>query len=256
MSRLVVKNLPKSVSSFIFDRLCIQLHNFVFFVTQITEARLRELFGEQGVVTDVQLKYTKEGVFRQFAFVGYQTEEEAAKATIHFHRSCIQTNRIVVEPCVALGAESKPKSWSKYAADSSAYKKINQVEEQGEEDKKKKGDKKKEKQDNDETKKEKPKKLSKVEELLAPHKDDPLFVEFMKTHAKGKGIWENDWDLEQSKKKEAEKQTDEDEGVATGEDAAVEDEEPEEPVKLADTEISDADYMKLLQKKKTDRHRF
>lgn len=226
---------------------------YLYSIVQITEARLRELFSEQGVVTDVQLKYTKEGVFRQFAFVGYQSEEQAAAATIHFHRSCIQTNRIVVEPCVALGAETKPKSWSKYAADSSAFKKINQVpEEEDEVTGKKAGDKKKKKSDDEKSKKEaKPvKKVSKVEALLAPHKDDPQFVEFMKTHAKGKGIWENDWDLKEDDKEAPKPQSDEEKD----EDSAPEDEDSvEEPeVKLADTEISDADYMKSLQQKKTD----
>lgn len=160
----------------------------------------------------------------------------------------------MVEPCVALGAESKPKSWSKYATDSSAYKKINQIEEESSVVKKKDDKKQKKEIDGDEKKKTKPKKLSKVEELLAPHKDDPQFVEFMKTHAKGKGIWENDWDLEQSKEaNKKEKPQSDDEGSEVDEDEAPIEETPEKPaVKLADTEISDADYMKSLQQKKEE----
>lgn len=55
------------------------------------------------MVTDVQLKYTKDGVFRQFAFVGYRTVEEANAAVQYFNNSCIKTTKITVEPCAALG---------------------------------------------------------------------------------------------------------------------------------------------------------
>lgn len=163
---------------------------------------------------------------------------------------------------MALGAETKPMSWSKYAADSSAFKKINQSGEDedskaAEKATKKKGEKAKGADDEGAVKEAKPKKLSKVEELLAPHKDDPLFVEFMKTHAKGKGIWENDWDLEKKEKEKSNKSVDEDDVVEHQEEDDDEEQTPdetaEEPeVKLADTEISDADYMKSLQQKKAD----
>ena len=53
MSRLIVKELP----------------------TKVTEQKLRELFSSTGGnVTSVQLKYTKEGKFRHFAFVGEYSE--------------------------------------------------------------------------------------------------------------------------------------------------------------------------------------
>lgn len=267
MSRLVVKNLPKAVST----RSSSKWPQYLSLITftppgvaeQITEARLRDLFGEQGVVTDVQLKYTKDGVFRQFAFVGYQNAEQAAAATTHFHRSCIQTNRITVEPCVALGADAKPKSWSKYASDSSAFKKVNGSEASPDEpasaeavDPKAVAKKKKDANGSNEktTLKEKKKPRNAVDELLAEHKSDPQFVEFMKTHAKGKGIWENDWDLEDKGTKKAAPAAD-----AKGSDAETDQEDTEETpapepevVKLADQDISDADYMKQLMKKKTE----
>lgn len=140
-----------------------------------------------------------------------------------------------MEACVALGAESKPKSWSKYAADSSAYKKIHGIP-----------------NDNVDSnkvdvaeKKPKTKKKSKAVELLNEHKDDPQFVEFMKTHDKGNGIWQNDWNV--SELEETEKSNEKAEQETTNEP-----EEPVEQVKLADLEISDADYMKSLMKSKSE----
>ncbi|KAL3284901.1 hypothetical protein HHI36_019036 [Cryptolaemus montrouzieri] len=100
MSRLIVKNLPKI----------------------ITEEKLKTIFSEHGVVTDIQLKY-KDGKFRQFAFIGYQNENEAKKAIESLNNTFISTRKISVEPCALLGDSNKPKSWSKYAPDSTAYKK-------------------------------------------------------------------------------------------------------------------------------------
>lgn len=40
-----------------------------------------------------------------------------------FNNTCISTNKITVEKCAGLSDTHKPKSWSKYAKDSSAYKK-------------------------------------------------------------------------------------------------------------------------------------
>jgi len=50
--------------------------------------------------------------------VGYSSEEEAQSAIRHFNNTCIQTSRVRVESCAALGSEDKPQSWSKYAKDS------------------------------------------------------------------------------------------------------------------------------------------
>lgn len=102
-------------------------------------------------MTDVQLKYTKDGKFRQFAFIGYKTEEQAKLAQSYFNEIFIDTCKISVEQCANLGIiinnhvimtsevhkydmrtfilyilgdPSKPRSWSKYASDSS-YNKAN-----------------------------------------------------------------------------------------------------------------------------------
>nr|XP_022906482.1 probable RNA-binding protein 19 [Onthophagus taurus] len=152
MSRIIVKNLPK----------------------KITEEKIRKIFGERGLLTDVQLKYTSEGTFRRFAFLGYQTEKEAQEAIKHFNNTCIQTNTIVVEACAALGDVAKPKSWSKYSADSSAYKKLHPETIQDELKKKKEDNKKSEKKLNKDDKK---------AEILKKYKDDPQFEEYLQVHA-------------------------------------------------------------------------
>ena len=54
-------------------------HIFVC-VLQLTENRFRKVFEKYGAVTDLSLKYTKNGVFRCFGFVGYHKPEEARKA--------------------------------------------------------------------------------------------------------------------------------------------------------------------------------
>ena len=105
MSRLIVKNLP----------------------TTITEDKFRKTFSSQGgEVTDVQLKYTKEGKFRHFGFVGFKTDEGAQKAKQYFNNTYIGATKVSVEVCADLGdSVNKPRAWSKYASDSSAYKSIN-----------------------------------------------------------------------------------------------------------------------------------
>ncbi|XP_011866993.1 PREDICTED: probable RNA-binding protein 19 [Vollenhovia emeryi] len=179
MSRLIVKNLPKSV----------------------TDARLKELFSQKGIVTDVQLKYTKDGKFRRFAFIGYKTEEQAQLAQSYFDQTCIDTCKISVEPCANLGDPSKPRSWSKYAIDSS-YNKAKTSDSKSEEERptdsagkndtgetKKKSDTKKKKAN----KKEK----DEMKKALEKHKDDPLFMEFLETHTSkdAKAVWKNDIDV-------------------------------------------------------------
>jgi len=64
---------------------------------------LRETFSQKGVITDVQLKFTKEGKFRHFAFVGYQNEEEAKSAQDYFDNTFLHSLRIKVEQCNELG---------------------------------------------------------------------------------------------------------------------------------------------------------
>ncbi|KAL6261672.1 hypothetical protein P5V15_006761 [Pogonomyrmex californicus] len=169
MSRLMVKNLPKNV----------------------TDTKLKELFSEKGIVTDVQLKYTKEGKFRRFAFIGYKTEEQAKLAQSYFDQTFIDTCKISVEHCANLGDSSKPRSWSKYASDSS-YNKAHKIQDvkskeksvnltEKNEESKNKSDRKKEK------KRANKKENDEVKKALEKHKDDPQFMEFLEKHT-GKNI--------------------------------------------------------------------
>ncbi|XP_069705771.1 probable RNA-binding protein 19 [Periplaneta americana] len=216
MSRLIVKNLPKSV----------------------TPEFVREIFSKKGLVTDVQLKYTKDGTFRHFGFVGYKTEEEAQRAIEYFNNSCIKTCKIKVEMCAGLGDPNKPQAWSKYAPDSSAYKKQH------------KGDNKESGEKKEKSKKEKENKKDIVKDLLEKHKDDPLFVEFMETHAKGnKALWSNDTPLESftklSNEKDSSKQK-KDTGSDSGHESnASEESENELEENVARKEISDLEYLKM-----------
>lgn len=49
-----------------------------------------------GVITDAKLKYTKDGKFRQFAFVGYKSEADAQKAIEYFNNTYIDASKIIV----------------------------------------------------------------------------------------------------------------------------------------------------------------
>lgn len=64
---------------------------------------MKKIFGEKGLITDVQLKYTPEGNFRRFAFIGYQNEDEASEAIKYFNNTRIDTSKIIVESCALLG---------------------------------------------------------------------------------------------------------------------------------------------------------
>jgi multiple RNA-binding domain-containing protein 1 len=77
--------------------------NLYLTALQITAEKLHEIFGEKGIVTDVQLKYTDDGRFRHFGFVGYKTEEEAQNAVEYFNNTCIKASSIKVEICAGLG---------------------------------------------------------------------------------------------------------------------------------------------------------
>lgn len=214
MSRLIIKNLPK----------------------QVTADKLKEHFSIKGVVTDVQLKYTKDGKFRHFGFVGFQTEEQAESALKHFNNSFINTSKIKVELCAELGDTRKPKAWSKYAPDSSAYKKLyteqpEVVSEKAEGDKKKKN-------------KSKSKIDSEVLDKVSKHKDEPMFIEFMEAHAKdSKTVWGND-----TLPVNGEEQTDS--GVEkSGSDGEYKEGLQKDSIAYAD--ISDMEYLKLRTKQLT-----
>nr|CAD7599757.1 unnamed protein product [Timema genevievae] len=238
MSRLVVKNLPKSVTS----------------------EKIRDIFGEKGIVTDVQLKYTKDGKFRRFGFVGFKTPEDANNAINYFNNNFINASRIQVELCAGLGDPQKPKAWSKYAPDSSAFKKIHNPEEKKvnkKEQKKKKSDK-----NLNNGVKEVLEKLSNALVVLSStaedgeievrisHKDDPLFAEFMEAHGKGaKAVWSNNADVSAEAVEIVERttsQSDKDSDYNTDDDGDAEQKEGSDSNEksLAKANISDLDYLK------------
>uniref|UniRef100_A0A3Q1HRR2 Probable RNA-binding protein 19 n=1 Tax=Anabas testudineus TaxID=64144 RepID=A0A3Q1HRR2_ANATE len=119
MSRLIVKNLPNGMK----------------------EERFRSMFAAFGTVTDCSLKFTKDGKFRKFGFVGFKAEDDANRALKHFNRSFVDTSRVTVEMCKAFGDPTKAKAWSKHsqssgqdkdsAAPDSDSKKVPLEEEQG-----------------------------------------------------------------------------------------------------------------------------
>ncbi|NXV76914.1 RBM19 protein, partial [Atlantisia rogersi] len=92
-------------------------------VPQMKEDRFRKLFAAFGTLTDCCLKFTKEGKFRKFGFIGYKSEDEAQTALNHFNRSFIDTSRVTVELCKSFGDPSKPKAWSKHSQKASASEK-------------------------------------------------------------------------------------------------------------------------------------
>ncbi|CAH0546804.1 unnamed protein product [Brassicogethes aeneus] len=206
MSRLVIKNLPK----------------------KITEDKIRELFGQKGIITDVQLKYTPEGKFRNFGFIGYQNEKEAEDAIEYFNNMFLNTSKITVEKCALLGDTNKPKAWSKYATESTAYKNAHR-EENKEEEKDKKVKTKKVKKDE-------------AAELLAKYKDDPMFEEFLQVQAPN--------EIEKLHNLQIASTQENDSAVDSGKDSPDEksedDKEDETQDKLANQEISDMEYMKKL----------
>lgn len=54
------------------------------------------MFAAFGTLTDCGLKFTKDGKFRKFGFVGFKSEEDASKALTHFNKSFVDTSRVTV----------------------------------------------------------------------------------------------------------------------------------------------------------------
>lgn len=215
MSRIIVKQLPKNIS----------------------EEKLRTIFGTKGTITDMQLKYTPDGKFRQFCFIGYRSEEEAQEAIKYFNNTCIQTSRIKVEVCAALGSEDKPLARSKNARKVETQ----TMQEELQKDKDEKTNRKKT--------------SNVVDEIIGKHKDDPDFQEFMSAHDKKRTLWANDAgeslqpteQVENTSEEEIPKEAKKIEYVECEVENSNEDEE-----KLAEKPISDLDYMKNLMAKSTN----
>ncbi|XP_018020973.1 probable RNA-binding protein 19 [Hyalella azteca] len=87
MSRIIVKNLPKIVTQ---DKLC-------------------EHFKTQGLITDSKLAF-RDGIFRGFAFVGFESPEQAKAAVKTFNNTYFHNSKIVVELAKDLNDATRPKS--------------------------------------------------------------------------------------------------------------------------------------------------
>ncbi|XP_065548537.1 probable RNA-binding protein 19 [Lathamus discolor] len=220
MSRLIVKNLPNGMK----------------------EDRFRKLFAAFGTLTDCCLKFTKEGKFRKFGFIGYKSEEEAQTALKHFNRSFIDTSRITVELCKSFGDPSKPKAWSKHsqkvpASEKQTEKPVVNAAPAGT----KKGKKKKDPTEN----------LKELEE-------DKRFQEFLVVHQKRSQVatWANDTLAEEPKKGKAKSaadylnfDSDESEELSEAGNEPSKDEEETKAKKggkkaAASKGLSDMDYLK------------
>ncbi|XP_070255718.1 probable RNA-binding protein 19 [Myotis yumanensis] len=214
MSRLIVKNLPNGMK----------------------EERFRQLFAAFGTLTDCSLKFTKDGKFRKFGFIGFKSEEEAQRALNHFNKSFVDTSRITVEFCKSFGDPTKPRAWSKHAQKPSQTKQPPKDKDSVPPETKK--DKKKKK-----------KAASELEEL----KESTEFREFLSVHQRRTqaATWANDaLDTEpsQGKSKQASDYLnfDSDSGQES-EEGAGEDSEEEgslEPKAAVRKELSDMDYLK------------
>ncbi|XP_004417286.1 PREDICTED: probable RNA-binding protein 19, partial [Odobenus rosmarus divergens] len=214
MSRLIVKNLPNGMK----------------------EERFRQLFASFGTLTDCSLKFTKDGKFRKFGFIGFKSEEEARMALNHFNKSFIDTSRITVEFCKSFGDPTKPRAWSRHAQQISQAKNPSKDK------------------DSVPTEPKKDDRTKKVASELEKLKEDTEFQEFLSVHQKRTqtATWANDaLDAEPSKGKSKATSDylnfDSDSGQESDEEGAGQDPEEEdglEPRAAVQRELSDMDYLK------------
>lgn len=148
-----------------------------------------------------------------------------------------------MEVCAALSDESKPKSWSKYSKDSSAFQKTNNLNDSDVVKDNAKGNRK-----------EKKKKSERIQEILGEHMNDPKFIEFMDVHGKGQSVWKNDLGLAENEDDDNVRgevnAPDDDNDNVNEKEAEAENEssadEHEGDLKVADEDISDSEYMRRL----------
>ncbi|XP_072004096.1 probable RNA-binding protein 19 [Engystomops pustulosus] len=203
MSRLIVKNLPKGMK----------------------ESRFRELFAAFGNLTDCTLKYTADGKFRKFGFIGYSSEDEAKAALIHFNKSFIDTSRISVELCRSFGDSTNAKVWSKHSKQNKSKDVV----------------KNETPKDNDKAKK-------KPNSLLVDLEKDSGFKEFLSVHQNRNktATWANDTLAEPIQKAKSQSNNDYLNFDSESEqDSVSEDEESTTDENIAmKSGISDMDYLK------------
>lgn len=217
MSRLIVKNLPNGMK----------------------EERFRQLFAAFGTLTDCSLKFTKDGKFRKFGFIGFKDEDEAKAALTHFNKSFIDTARVTVEFCKSFGDPLKPKPWSKHSPKPPGTKEAPEISATGSNRTEAKEDKKKKNQ---------------VDGLKELEKEEG-FQDFLVAHQKRSQVatWSNDIKAEKAKNKPTDDylnfDSDESESLSEEEeehqDVGITPGKKESGRKAAiQPELSDMDYLK------------
>jgi multiple RNA-binding domain-containing protein 1 len=207
MSRIIVKNLPNG----------------------ITEDRLKRHFGEKGTITDCSLKYTKDGVFRKFAFVGFQKMSEAEAAVKHYNQTFIDMARIQVAICNSLANSDKNRPWSKHSKTALVTPEPATIKTSN---KKKQPDKEK--------------KAAFENDLLKDLKNNAEFQEFLEVHKprSTKSTWVNDIVLPQSAEKDVSDQSGESDEETEEHTSLSMKEETTETDKKPKQKLSDLDYLK------------
>ncbi|XP_062999963.1 probable RNA-binding protein 19 [Elgaria multicarinata webbii] len=221
MSRLIVKNLPNGMK----------------------EERFRDLFAAFGTLTDCSLKFTKDGKFRKFGFIGFKSEDDAKVALTHFNKSFIDTAKVTVEFCKSFGDPLKPRAWSKHSP------KPPLLKEASEKPTKSSGP--------TEANQDKKKKNQAVE--LKELEGEEAFQDFLAVHKKRSEVatWSNDTKLEVPKKSPA-KPVDDYLNFDSDESGSLSEEEAEDPEDgiaqkkeksskgkpAASQELSDMDYLR------------
>ncbi|ROL50773.1 putative RNA-binding protein 19 [Anabarilius grahami] len=233
MSRLIVKNLPNGMK----------------------EDRFRKMFADFGTLTDCTLKFTKDGKFRKFGFIGFKTEEDAEKALKHLNKTFVDTSRVTVEFCTDFGDPNKARPWSKHTRQPSS----NKVTEEP---------KSREQLENEESSLKQKKPLN---VLLGDLEKDESFQEFLAVHQKRTQAptWANDtveaasFGAEKEKKEKKQKKaavsddylnfdSDESEQLSEDEDAADEEDKQETDKKALKKDLSDMDYLRSKIVEKSD----
>ena len=79
----------------------------------IVEKDLTDLFSQKGEVTDVRVMRAKSGRSRQFAFVGFRTEDQAKEVMEYFNNTFLKSSRIVVEVAEKATNKGSPTKESK-----------------------------------------------------------------------------------------------------------------------------------------------
>ncbi|KAA0183689.1 hypothetical protein HAZT_HAZT006917 [Hyalella azteca] len=75
----------------------------------VTQDKLCEHFKTQGLITDSKLAF-RDGIFRGFAFVGFESPEQAKAAVKTFNNTYFHNSKIVVELAKDLNDATRPKS--------------------------------------------------------------------------------------------------------------------------------------------------